>query len=68
MAEERKQSRTGQGEQSVETELDSLNAEIQARRNPSRARRRRIESGIEERAKKRRSQEAPVSSAYKSSG
>jgi hypothetical protein len=51
--------------QSVDVELDSLNAEVHSRRNATSVRRHRMEAKIDADSRKRRRHEAPVSSAFK---
>lgn len=68
MAEERKTHVLGTAGQSAETALDTVNAELRRKRDRPKALRRRIEAGIEVESQKRRSHEAPVSSAFKTDG
>ena len=65
MKEERKTHDPGTAGQSAETALDTVNAELRRKRDMPKALRRRIEAGIEEKSRKRRSNEVPVSSTFK---
>ena len=63
MGEERENIRPGVRKESVNEELDSLNAELRRQKTP--AVRRRVEAAIEEKAKRRRKGEKPVSAGFK---
>jgi hypothetical protein len=70
MAEKRKQTPVTGGTtgQSAENALDSVNAELKSERDEPRSLRRQMEATIESKAKKRRRNEAPVSSSFKPHG
>ncbi|HZV36356.1 MAG TPA: hypothetical protein VFB72_17400 [Verrucomicrobiae bacterium] len=53
---------------SAENELDALNMELRTKRDAPKSHRRQIEASIEAKAKKRRRNEAPVSSSFKPHG
>jgi len=63
MNHERQTSRPNVRKESVHEELDSLNTDIEEK--GSQAVRRRVEAAIEQKAKRRRSEEKPVSSGFK---
>jgi len=63
MSDERQTNRPSVRKESVKEELDSLNADLEEK--GAQAVRRRVEAGIEQKAKRRRSEEKPVSSGFK---
>jgi hypothetical protein len=63
MNDERQTSRPNVRKESVHEELDSLNTDIEEK--GSQAVRRRVEAAIEQKAKRRRSEEKSVSSGFK---
>jgi len=65
MVEKQKQRMPATNGQSAEEALDSLNMELRTKSNTNLSHRRLMEAGIEAKARKRRSNEATVSSALK---
>lgn len=49
----------------VQEQLDSLNAQVRARRNPGQALRRSMEAALERKTRKTRGRQRPASAGYK---
>lgn len=49
----------------VQEQLDSLNAQVRARRNPGQALRRSMEAALERKTRKARGRQRPASAGYK---